>query len=172
MTATVVPADTRRPGCCRLLTPLGWPAPRPGARQLHRLLASMADLLDGVAAGHRLATELAALPDPPGQGWPTALTAIDTATVGPTDTAALACQLTGHGMHQAADQLRRALDHRRRALQMLRRTVRTLWPGPVALDHRHVAALLTEVIVELDRAGQALAATDHALITAIRKAHP
>jgi hypothetical protein len=171
MTATVVAVHTHRPGCCGLLTPLDWPAPRPDARQLHRLLAAMADLIGAVAAGHRLATELAALPDEPEQGWPTALVAVDVAAVTTTDTAALAGQLTDHGMHQAADQLRRALDHRLRALQMLRRTVRTSWPWPVALDHRHVTELLAGVIVELDQAGGALAAADHALIIAARKAH-
>lgn len=171
MTTTVTVPDTRRSRCCGLLTPLDWPAPRPDVRQLHRLLASLADLLDAVAAGHRLATELAALPDPPAQGWPTALTAIDTAAVTTTDTAALAYQLTDHGMHQAADQLRRGLDHRLRALQRLRRTVRTSRPWPVAFDHRHVTDLLADVIVELDQAGQALAAADHALVTAARKAH-
>jgi hypothetical protein len=173
MTVTVTAAvDTRHHAQCWLMAPLDWPAPRPGVRQLHRMLASMADLIGAVAAAHRLATELAALPDPPGQGWPTALTAIDAAAVGPTDTAALACQLTDHGMHQAADQLRRGLHHRVQALQLLRRTVRTSWPWPVALDHRHMAALLAEVTVGLDQAGHALAAADHALITATRKAHP
>jgi hypothetical protein len=168
MSATVAAVDTHRPRCCWLLTPLVWPAPRPGARQLHRLLASIADLIDAVAAAHRLATEFAALPDPPDQGWQAALVAIDAAAVGPTDTAALVCQLTDHGMHEAANQLRRGLHHRLQALQMLRRTVRTDWP--VALDDRRVAGLLAEVTVELDQAGQALAAADHAVITATRKA--
>ena len=163
---TVTCPDTHRR--CGLLTPLVWPTPQPGARQLHRLLASIADLIDAVAAAHRLATEFAALPDPPEQGWPVALTGIDVVAVDATDTAALICQLTDHDLDQAADQLRQGLDHRLQALQLLRGAVRTDWP--VGLDHQHVAGLLADVIDHLDRAGRSLAAADHTLITATRKA--
>ena len=172
MTVTVTDPAAHRSRCCGLLTPLDWPALRPDARPLHRLLVSMAELTDAVAAGHRLATELAAATVPGGQGWPAALAAIDAATITATDTAALVCQLTAHGMPQAADQLRRGLGHRLQATQLLRRTVPTGSPWPVVLDPSHVAGLLAQVIVELDQAGRALAAADHAIITAARKAHP
>jgi hypothetical protein len=70
----MTPATDTRPeahcaGRCRLLAPLSWPASRPAPRQLHRILSSLADLLDAVATAHRLTTELAALARRPEQGW-------------------------------------------------------------------------------------------------------
>ena len=167
MTATLAP-NPHRPACCRLLlAPLTWPTHEPSPRHLHRLLASLADLLDTVAAAHRLATELAVLADPPEQGWGPALGAIDAAAVDATDTAALARQLTEHDLVQAADLLRQGLDHRTHALQLLRRAVRTDRFAP--LDQRRVAGLLAAVGYRLDQAGRSLAAADHAVITAARK---
>ena len=149
---------------CRLLAPLTWPAPRPSTRQLHRLLASLADLLDAVAAAHRLTTELAAGTAPPEQGWGPALTTIDLAAVDTTDTVALTRQLTDHDLDEAADLLRRGLDHRLQALQLLRRAIRA--EQFAALDHRHVEGLLAAVIYSLDQAGRSLAAADQTVTTA------
>ena len=169
MTSVTVTCPDTHPGeRCWLLAPLGWPATRPSARQLHRMLASLADLLGTVAAAHRLATELAARSGPPAPGWPAALGAIDVVAVDATDTVALVCQLIDHDLDEAAGHLREGLDHRLQALQLLRGAVRTDWP--VGLDHQHVAELLADVIDHLDQAGRSLAAADHTLITATRKA--
>lgn len=154
---------------CRLLAPLTWPASRPSARQLHRILSSLADLLNAIAAAHRLATDLAAGTAPPEQGWGPALKAIDLAAVETTDTAALIRQLIDHDLDEAADLLRQGLQHRRQALQLLRRAVRADRLAP--LDHRQVAGLLAAVLYGLDQAGRSLAAADHTVTTAaLRKA--
>ena len=152
---------------CRLLAPLAWPICGPAGRGLHRLLSSLADLLDAVGAAHRLATELATLTAPPTQGWGPALATIDVAAVGATDTTALVRQLTDHDLDDAADLLRQGLEHRLQALQLLRRAIRT--EQFAALDHRHVAGLLAAVIHGLDQAGRSLAAADHTLVTAAWK---
>ena len=146
-----------------LLAPVTWPNPKSCSRGLHRMLASLADLLGVVAAAHRLATELAVRTDPPGQGWGPALVAIDAVAVDATDTAALTRQLTDHDLHEAAELLRQGLDHRLQALQRLRRAVRA---GQfAALDHHHVARLLAAVTHHLDQAGRSLAAADHTVTT-------
>ena len=147
---------------CRLLAPLGWPAARPAPRQLHRMLSSLADLLDAVATAHRLTTELAALARRPEQGWGAALKTIDAAAVEATDTAALARLLIEHDLDGAADLLRQGLQHRLQALQALRRAVAADRLAP--LDRRQVAGLLAAVIDRLDQAGRSLAAADHAVI--------
>jgi hypothetical protein len=166
MTSTLTPA-AQHPGCCWLLAPLTWPAAAPSGRQLHRLLSSLADLLDTVGAAHQLATDLAALPGPPARGWGPALGAIDAAAVGATDTAALTSQLTDHDLHEAADHLRRGLQHRIHALQLLRRAIRA--EQFAALHDQHVAGLLAAVGDGLDQAGRSLAAADHTVITAAWK---
>jgi hypothetical protein len=130
------------------------------------MLSSLADLLDAVATAHRLATELAALADPPAQGWGAALTAIDAAAVEATDTAALTRQLIDHDLDEAADLLRQGLAHRLQALQLLRRAVGRP-AGP--LDHQQVAGLLAAVTYRLDQAGRSLAAADDTVTTAARK---
>ena len=168
----MTPATATRPAdrCgerCRLLIPLGWPSGAPAGCGLHRLLASLADLLDAVGAAHRLATELAALAHPPAQGWDVALKTIDAAAVGVTDTAALTRQLIDHNLDEGAELLRQGLDHRLQGLQLLRRAVRA---GQfAALDHQHVARLLAAVTHHLDQAGRLLAAADHTVTTAAGK---
>ena len=152
---------------CRLLAPLAWPAHDPTPRHLHRLLASLANLLDAVGAAHRLATEFAALADPPAQGWAAALKTVDVAAVDATDTAALTRQLTDHDLDEAAEHLRRGLEHRLQVLQLLRRAIRA--EQFAALDHHHVAGLLAAVINGLDQAGRSLAAADHTITTAAWK---
>jgi hypothetical protein len=170
MTATIAGPNSHRDGCCWLLAPLAWPAPQPAARQLHRMLASLADLLDAVATAHRLTTELAVQPDAPGQGWQAALAAIDTAAVGATDPCWLMRLLADHGMDTATGHLRRGLDHRIEALQLVRRGVRT--DQIAALDPRHIAGLLAAVTSHLDQAGRALAAADQTVITITLETHP
>jgi hypothetical protein len=165
--ATVTRPETPCAPRCRLLTPLGWPDPRPSPRQLHRMLVSLADLLDTVATAHQLATELAASTPPPAQGWGPALTAIDAAAVDTTDTAALTRQLIDHDLDEAADLLRQGLAHRRQALQLLRRAVAADRLAP--LDGRQVAGLLAAVLYRLDQAGRSLAAADDTVTTAARK---
>jgi hypothetical protein len=165
----MTPATVTRPEphCgerCRLLAPLGWPAARPAPRQLHRILSSLADLLNAIAAAHRLATELAAGTALPEQGWGPALTAIDAAAVDTTDTAALTRQLIDHDLDEAADLLRQGLQHRLQALQLLRRAVRADRLAP--LDPRQVAGLLAAVLYRLDQAGRSLAAADDTVTTA------
>ena len=168
MTSTVAAPDIHHRGkCCGLLAPLAWPVCGPADRGLHRLLSSLADLLDAVGAAHRLATELATQTAPPTQGWGPALATIDVAAVGATDTAALVRQLTDHDLDDAADLLRQGLEHRLQALQLLRGAIRT--EQFAALDHRHVAGLLASVIHGLDQAGRSLAAADHTLVTAAWK---
>jgi hypothetical protein len=168
----MTPATDTRPetpcaGSCGLLAPLGWPAARPAPRQLHRILSSLADLLDAVATAHRLTTELAALAHRPEQGWGAALKTIDAAAVEATDTAALTRQLTEHDLDEAADLLRQGLAHRRQALQLLRRAVAADRLAP--LDPRQVAGLLAAVLDRLDQAGRSLAAADDTVTTAARK---
>ena len=170
MTSTLACRNSHRAECCWLLAPLTWPAPRPVPRRLHRMLASLADLLDAVAAAHRLATELAVRTGPHGQGWRTALVAIDAAAVDTTDTGWLTRHLTDHGMHAAAELLRRGLDHRREALQLLRRAGRTDRIAP--LDQRQIAGLLADVTYHLEQAGQSLAAADQTVITTTLETHP
>jgi hypothetical protein len=124
----MTPATDTRPGThcaprCRLLAALSWPASRPSPRQLHRMLSSLADLLDAVATAHRLTTELAALARRPEQGWGPALKAIDAAAVEATDTAALTRQLIDHDLDEAAGLLRQGRQHRLQTLQLLRRAV-------------------------------------------------
>ena len=152
---------------CRLLAPLGWPAARPAPRQLHRILSSLADLLNAIAAAHRLATELAAGTALPEQGWGPALKDIDLAAVEATDTTALTRQLLDHDLDEAADLLRQGLQHRRQALQLLRRAVRVDRLAP--LDPRQVAALLADVLYRLDQAGRSLAAADDTVTTAAQE---
>lgn len=166
MTSTLAPA-TQHPGCCWLLAPLTWPTAAPAGRQLHRLLGSLADLLDAVGAAHRLATELAALAEPPAQGWEPALKAIDAAAVGATDTCWLIRLLIDHNLHEAAELLRQGLDHRTQALQRLRRAIRTEQFAP--LDPQHMGGLLAAVTYRLDQAGRSLATADHTVITAAWK---
>jgi hypothetical protein len=162
MTSTLAP--NTRTACCGLLDPLAWPSGRPAVRGLHRLLASLADLLDAVGAAHRLATELAALAGPPEQGWAAALKTIDLAAVDATDTCWLTRLLADHDLDEAADHLRHGLHHRTQALQLVRRAVRTDRIAP--LDHRQIAGLLAAVTHGLDQAGRSLAAADHTVITA------
>ena len=167
---TSVTAIRPEPRCgerCRLLAPLTWPAHQPTPRHLHRLLASLADLLGVVGAAHRLATGLAALTGPPPQGWGPALKSIDTAAVDATDTAALIRLLTDHGLVEAADHLREGLEHRLQVLRLLRRAIRA--EQFAALDHEHVAGLLAAVIHGLDQAGRSLAAADQTVVTAAWK---
>ena len=165
MTSTVAAPDIHHRGkCCGLLAPLAWPVCGPADRGLHRLLSSLADLLDAVAAAHRRATELAALAHRPAQGWGPALTTIDVAAVGATDTAALTRQLTDHHLDETADLLRQGLEHRLQALQLVRRAIRAAQFA--ALDHRYVAGLLAAVIHHLDQAGRSLAAADHTVVVA------
>jgi hypothetical protein len=169
----MTPATATRPEIhcgerCRLLAPLSWPAARPSPRQLHRMLASLADLLGAVATAHRLATELAALAGRPEQGWGRALTAIDIAAVGATDTTALICQLTDHDLDEAADLLRQGLEHRLQALQLLRRAIRA--DGFATLEPQHAQGLLAAVTYRLDQAGRSLAAADHTVTTAALQA--
>jgi hypothetical protein len=165
--ATATRPETACAGRCRLLAPLAWPAARPSPRQPHRMLSSLADLLDAVATAHRLTTELAALARRPEQGWGPALTAIDAAAVEATDTAALTRQLIDHDLDEAADLLRQGLAHRLQALQLLRRAVAADRLAP--LDGRQVAGLLAAVLYSLDQAGRSLAAADHTVTTAARK---
>jgi hypothetical protein len=172
MTATLAGPNSHRDGCYGLLAPLGWPAPRPAGRQLHRMLASLADLLDAVATAHQLTTELAVQPDAPGQGWQAALAAIDTAAVGATDTCWLIRLLADHGMDTAAGHLRRGLDHRIEALQLVRRAVRTDQIAALALDPRQIAGLLAAVTSHLEQAGRALAAADQTVITITLETRP
>ena len=170
MTCALAVGDTHRAECCWLLAPLAWPATRSVPRRLHRMLALLADLLDAVAAAHRLATELAVRTGPPGQGWRTALAAIDAAAVDTTDTGWLTRQLTDHGMHAATELLRRGLGHRLQALQLLRRAGRTDRIAP--LDLRQIAGLLAAVTYHLEQAGQSLAAADQTVITTTLETHP
>ena len=165
--ATVTRSEARCGERCRLLVPLAWPSGSPAGRGLHRLLASLADLLDAVGAAHRLATELAALAGLPEQGWGVALKTIDAAAVDATDTAALTRLLVDHDLDEAAELLRQGLDHRTQALQLLRRAVRA--EQFAALDHQRVAGLLAAVTHHLDRAGRSLAAADHTVTTAAWK---
>jgi hypothetical protein len=171
----MTPATVTRPEphCgerCRLLAPLGWPAARPAPRQLHRILSSLADLLNAIAAAHRLATELAAGTALPEQGFGPALMAIDVAAVDATDTAALVGLLADHDLDDAADLLRQGLAHRLQALQLLRRAVAADRLAP--LDRRQVAGLLAAVVDRLDQAGRLLAAADDTVTTAAWKARP
>jgi hypothetical protein len=165
--ATVTRPETPCAPRCRLLTPLGWPAARPSPRQLHRILVSLADLLNAIAAAHQLATELAAGTALPEQGGGPALKDIDLAAVEATDTTALTRQLIDHDLDEAADLLRQGLAHRRQALQLLRRAVRADRLAP--LDGRQVAGLLAAVLERLDQAGRSLAAADDTVTTAARK---
>ena len=150
-----------------LLAPMTWPDPKSCSRGLHRMLASLADLLGVVAAAHRLADDLAALPAPPAPGWGPALGAIDAVAVDATDTCWLTRQLIDRDLDEAADHLRHGLDHRLEALQLLRRAVRA--EQFAALDHQRVAGLLAAVTHHLDRAGRSLAAADHTVTTAAWK---
>ena len=152
---------------CRLLAPLTWPASRPSTRHLHRILSSLADLLNAIAAAHQLTTELAAGTAPPQRGWEPALKAIDLAAVEATDTAALTRQLIDHDIKEAADLLRQGLQHRLQALQLLRRAIRVEQLS--ALDPQHAEGLLPGVIDHLDQAGRSLAAADHTVTTAVGK---
>ncbi len=166
----MTPATVTRPAArcgerCRLLVPLAWPSGAPAVRDLHRLLAALADLLDAVGAAHRLATKLASLADPPAQGWGVALTTIDAAAVDVTDTCGLTRLLVDHDLPEAAELLRQGLDHRLQALQLVRRTVRA--EQFAALDHQHVAGLLADVTHHLDQAGRSLAAADHTITTTL-----
>lgn len=170
MTVALAGLNSHRDGCCGLLAPLGWPAPRPAGRHLHRMLASLADLLDTVTTAHQLTTELAVQPDAPGQGWQAALAAIDAAAVGATDTCWLLRLLADHGMDTAAGHLRRGLDHRIEALQLVRRAVRT--DQIAALEHRQIAGLLAAVTSHLEQAGRALAAADQTVITITLETRP
>jgi hypothetical protein len=166
--ATVTRPEAHCAGSCGLLAPLTWPSSRPAGRDLHRLLVSLADLLDTIATAHRLATDLAAGTAPPQQGWGPALTAIDAAAVEATDTAALTRQLTEHDLDEAAVLLLQGLAHRRQALQLLRRAVAADRLAP--LDRRQVAGLLAAVTHRLDQAGRSLAAADDTVRTAAWKA--
>ena len=170
MTSTLACPNNHRAECCWLLAPLAWPAHDPTPRHLHRLLASLANLLDAVGAAHRLATEFAALADPPAQGWAAALKTVDVAAVDATDTAALTRQLTDHDLDEAAEHLRRGLEHRLQVLQLLRRAVAADRLAP--LDRRQVAGLLAAVVDRLDQAGRLLAAADDTVTTAAWKARP
>jgi hypothetical protein len=170
MTSTLAPNTTHGAACCGLLAPLAWPSGRPGVRGLHRLLASLADLLDAVGTAHRLATELATLAGPPEQGWAGALKTIDLAAVDATDTCWLTRQLADHDLNGAAELLRKGLDQRLQALQLLRRALRA--EQLAALDHQHVQGLLAAVTHGLDQAGRSLAAADHTVITATLQRRP
>lgn len=168
MTAAILPHPADHCGeRCGLLVPLTWPASRPTTRHLHRILSSLADLLNAIAAAHQLTTELAASTAPPQQGWQPALKAIDLAAVDTTDTAALTRQLLDHDLGGTARLLRQGLDHRLQALQLLRRASRA--EQFAALDSQHANGLVAAVIDHLDQAGRSLAAADHTITIAAEK---